>query len=279
MKIAAMITLYNPSEDNIKNASEYLTFVDKIYLIDNSDVDNSKMFKKNKNIVYVPNMDNLGIARALNQAAELAIADKFDWLLTMDQDSVITHDVFDKLVEYIKTNDCKKVGIVSPYHDVDTNYPKEPVEVEDRIEVMTSGNLLNLSIYKKIGGFKDWLFIDDVDIEYCFHLKREGYLIKRLNNVIMEHHLGNTVTYKFFKKKFIVSNHNAMRRYYMVRNVLYLNDMYKDLFPDYCRFLTNVQKGQVRYILMFEKNKFKKLKMMYRGYKDYKKHIVGRFQQ
>ena len=92
----------------------------------------------------------------------------------------------------------------------------------------------------------------------------------------MKHELGNLVVHKLFNKEYPCYNHNPMRRYYIVRNNLYINSMYKDLFPDYCAWLIRVQKGQAKRIIMFEKNKIKKLKMMYRGYKDFKKGIKGK---
>lgn len=276
MKFCGMVTLYNPTQENIDNIYEYLDELDKVYLIDNSSIDNSKLIKKNKKIMYIPNKENLGIATALNIACKQAIKDKFNWILTMDQDSKITKKVLIELIKYVKENDTTDVSIVSPYHNIDTNRIKSKKKIEECLEVMTSGNLLNLDIYQKIGGFKDWLFIDDVDIEYCLNANKNGYKVLRMNDVIMDHHLGNTKTYKIFNKRFIFSNHNATRRYYMVRNMLYVYDLYHDIYPEYCEFLKNVQKGQVRYILMFEKNKFRKLKMMYKGYKDYKKGIKGK---
>ena len=54
IKLAGMVTLYNPSEDNISNISNYIDVIDKLYIFDNSDgVDNSNMLPKNKKIVYV----------------------------------------------------------------------------------------------------------------------------------------------------------------------------------------------------------------------------------
>ena len=82
--------------------------------------------------------------------------------------------------------------------------------------------------------------------------------------------------FKLFGKEYPCYNHNPIRRYYIVRNNLYINDMYKDLYPEYCAWLLRVQKGQVKRIIAFEKNKFKKLRMMYKGYKDHKKGIKGK---
>ena len=52
---------------------------------------------------------------------------------------------------------------------------------------MTSGNLLNLKAYQAVKGFKDWMFIDCVDIDICMNLRVHGYDIVRLNYVEMKH--------------------------------------------------------------------------------------------
>ena len=256
--------------------NKYIEGLDKVYIIDNSLNDNSKIISNNEKVEYIWNGDNLGIAYALNVAAKKAIADGYKWLLTMDQDSELQLDVLQELEKFVISSDNSKVGIISPYHDIETNKKKNPIDVEERLEVMTSGNLLNLEIYDKIGGFKDWLFIDLVDIEYCFNLRKNGYKVLRLNNVIMKHHLGDTIVHKVLWKKFICSNHNAVRRYYMVRNMKYVTNMYKKFFPGYCRYLNRVQRGQFRYVLLFEKDKINKLKFMIKGYLDYKKGIKGK---
>lgn len=279
MKLAAMVTLYNPEKENINHVKDYIEEVDVVYLIDNSSKDNSQLIPKNKKIRYIANLENLGIASALNQAANLAIEAGYEWLLTMDQDSRLEKSALKKMKAYIDENIVSDVGIISPYHNVETNVKKNDVEIEERVEVMTSGNLLNLDLFKKVGGFKDWLFIDSVDIEYCFNLRKNGYKVLRMNNVIMQHQLGNTRVHKILWKRFICSYHNATRRYYMVRNMLYVTKMYRKYFPGYCRYLKRVQRGQVRYILLFENDKLNKLKMMFKGFRDYKKGIKGRLER
>ena len=61
---------------------------------------------------------------------------------------------------------------------------------------MTSDNIINLDIYKKIGGFKDWLFIDGIDIEYCMSLHNNNYKILRIDTIEIDHNLGDI----FYKK-------------------------------------------------------------------------------
>ena len=93
-----------------------------------------------------------------------------------------------------------------------------------------------------------------------------------------ESKLGNLVVHKLFGKEYPCYNHNPIRRYYIVRNNLYINSLYKNLYPEYCKRLLRIQKGQVKRIIVFEKNKFQKLRMMYKGYRDYKKGIKGKLE-
>lgn len=278
MKLSMMVTLYNPSDNNIKNVNKYLEYIDKLYIIDNSSIDNSNLFKNIK-IKYIANLENKGIATALNIACTEAIKDKYKWIITMDQDSFLSKENYNELHDYLNKNknNLKSVGIISPYHECkNLIFKTNGKDVEEKLDVMTSGNLLNLELFDKIGGFLDWLFIDMVDTEYCLRLNKLGYKVLRLNNVKMKHELGNQTIHHFFKKKMICSNYGYVRRYYQVRNNLYIKEMYKDIYPERCNDLISDQKGQLRRVILFEKNKLKKLRYMYKGYKDFKKGIKGK---
>ena len=274
MNLAAVVVFYNPSDANIQNIKKYEQSVDQLFIVDNSDDDITR-YQDTKKIKYIKLHENKGIAYALNKGAKEAIAQGFDWLLTLDQDSQITKEIIENLKKYLETHDTKKIGLISPYHDIQTEEEIKGDE-EEMIEVMTSGNIINLEAYKKIGGFKDWLFIDCVDTEYCMNLNVHGYKVLRLNKIKMKHQLGNLKIHTLFGKKYPCYNHGPIRRYYIVRNNLYINQMYHEKYPDYCEHLLRVQKGQVKRILAFEKEKRKKLTMMYRGYKDFKKGIKGK---
>lgn len=276
MKIAAVVVFYNPTDKNIKYIDTYKKVIDKIYVVDNSDDDLIRI-KNNKKVEYIKLNNNEGIAKALNIGAKKAIEEKYEWLLTLDQDSKITSDNIEKMIDYLKSHkNDKTIGLVSPYQDINTNEDKSKLEVEEMIEVMTSGNIINLKAYQKIGGWKDWLFIDCVDTDYCMNLRKNNYQVLRLNNIVMKHELGNLKVHKLFNKEYPCFNHNPVRRYYIVRNNLYINELYKDIFPEYCKKLIRIQKGQVKRIIVFEHDKLKKLKMMYMGYKDYKRGIKGK---
>jgi len=275
MKLAAVVVFYFPSEKNIKNINNYIDVVDKVIVVDNSD-DEIERMKNTEKIEYIKLGENKGIAYALNVGAKRAIEDEYKYLLTLDQDSKMSKEIVLSMIEFLKKTKEKKIGLISPYQDIDSKEDVLNGEYEDMIEVMTSGNIIDLNAYQEIKGFKDWLFIDCVDTDYCMNLHKHGYKVLRLNNIVMKHELGNLVVHKLFNKEYPCYNHNPMRRYYIVRNNLYINQMYKDLYPEYCQRLLRIQKGQVKRIIAFEKNKINKLKMMFRGYKDFKKGIKGK---
>ena len=45
IKLAATVTFYNPSKENVENINSYIDFVDKIYVVDNSSKKEKYVFK------------------------------------------------------------------------------------------------------------------------------------------------------------------------------------------------------------------------------------------
>lgn len=288
MKLAGVVVLYNPTKDVVCNIDSYIDSVQKLYIVDNSDNDNSNMFHNNK-IKYISNGENFGIAEALNIGANNAIKDGFEWLLTMDQDSTFEKNDVEKMLVFLEkvrddvfvqsviNTEYDKIGLISPLHITIMNPNDQSKGIDSPLNVMTSGNIISLEAFKKIGGFKGWFFIDCVDFDYCLNLRKHKFDIFRLNYIKLNHSLGDGIYKKFLFKRMYSLNHSAVRRYYMVRNRHYLMDLYKDDFPDYCKLeLSRTRKEAIK-IILCEKDKFKKLMAMYKGYRDYKKRIKGRF--
>lgn len=275
VKVAGVVVLYNPSDDDIKNINSYIDDIDILYVMDNSNNDNKKRLPKNKKINYIYNGDNLGMATPLNKAAKLARKEKIDWLLTMDQDTNFNFGVIKEIKKRLSTIDYKKIGIVTPWHNTKLRIKKSNKTIDYPLDVMTSGNFLNLEIHKKMGGFKDWIFVDGVDMEYCLNLHKNNYQIIRYNDLEIIHNLGEIEYKKFLWKELLITNHTAMRRYYQVRNYHYINDLYNSDFPDYCKRLIKL-KAIIIGIIFFEKDKFNKLRACYRGYRDYKAGLRGK---
>lgn len=277
MKLAGVVVWYHPSQKDVDNIYTYIDSVEKLYIVDNSEgQDHKEIVPNSKKIEYIFYNENMGIAKALNLAAHKAIEDGYNFLLTMDQDSRFSFDDLEKLKKIASTKNLKKVGIISPWHRTKLKIEKPKDSIDYPLDVMTSGNLLNLDIYQKIGGFKDFLFIDGVDIEYCLNLRKNKYKIIRINDIELEHDLGDIFYRQFFKKEFMCDNHNYLRIYYMTRNYRYIRDHYSDIAPDFCRILVKI-KGLIFKIICYEDDKFRKLKSIFLGYLDYKRERYGKY--
>ena len=276
LKVAGIVTLYNPTDEDISNIKTYLRDIDRLYIVDNTEgKDNKARLPKSKKIDYIYKNENLGIATAMNMGAEKALKEGYKWLLTMDQDTTFKPGVMKKLKEVIIKEDMSKVGIVTPWQETKMRLKRVKDEYDYPQTIMTSGNIVNLDVWEEIGGYKDWLFIDGVDLEYSLNLRKHGYIILRVNSVEIDHELGDIVYKKYKGKMEPISNHSPMRRYYITRNNEYICDMYKEFDPNICWEL--VKKKDILFkILLYERHKIKKVISMIKGYRDYKKGIKGK---
>ena len=277
MRCAGVTVLYNPDNSVVESIKTYIDDIEILFLVDNSSKDNSKMFLFNEKIKYIPFLDYKGIAYALNYGAKRAIELGFEWLLTMDQDSQFGTNGLSSLLHYISKNDQdNKIGLYSPFHStaISGEPPKETVS--NPLVLMTSGNVISLKAYQDIGGFKDWMFIDCVDFDYCLNLRVHGYELVQINAVILNHKLGDYEVKQFRGRDILCDNHNATRRYYIVRNSYYIYDMYHQYYPDYCSAVVKEVQRAFFYVPLLEKDKLKKFISMCRGYFDYRLKRTGK---
>lgn len=276
-KIAGVVIAYNPGSSIVNNIQSYLNQIGFLYIIDNSLKSNDQIFScfnSTSKISYLPQNKNIGVSAALNKAAVLSVQKGFKYLLTMDQDSRITEGMIEKML--LIDQDLEKIGIITPFfvnkYETQT-IPKQPYS---RILMeKTSGNLLNLEIYKKVGPFNEDFFIDYVDIEYCLRLNISGYEMIQANSAFLIHNEGALSERKFFFRKVYVWNHNPLRWFYKIRNLFYLRDLYIQNFPD---FFKKEYKFYIKHfikILLYEDKKFEKFKYIIKGYMAYRRKLVG----
>ncbi|WP_337663491.1 glycosyltransferase, partial [[Ruminococcus] lactaris] len=180
------------------------------------------------NVFLQRNSENLGIAIALNQICEAAGKRNSDWVLTLDQDTICPEKMIKKMSEH---TDREDIGIVCPkvdYGNGQHTRNKSDVEFEYPYACMTSGSLTRVSVWKKIGGFREDFFIDFVDNDYCMRLRLNGFRILRLNSCVMQHELGETVERRLLGiKKIKCTKHSPLRLYYMSRNNLFFINQYR----------------------------------------------------
>lgn len=263
----AITVWYNPTQSEISAINSYYNDIKGIIIVDNSDYDNSQLIRQFDNITYLPQYKNLGIATALNIGCSQAIAQGAKWVLTMDQDSQWDKNSVREYIQEANTYDnIEQVGIFSPYHDCD-GHPEthhRNGRYEQKKVTMCSGNLLNIEVWKETGGFRDDFFIDLVDDEICCHLRKLGYQIVVLNNILLTHKLGQGIKYsRFLRHPYIP--HPTWRYYYIARNIRLMMTLYPNMKKYYHQ---QVFKYLKRITLYDNTNKWAKIYNFYRGWKN-----------
>lgn len=270
-KLSACIILYNPTSELVKNIKSFLSYVDKLYLVDNSQSSNQGLIKDVK-IEYIHFGSNKGIAFALNFACEIAKREGYIWMLTMDQDSEFFETNLSQFFNNIVADNLdKNVSIISPLHatQLDNESRKYAESLLEIKSCMTSGNLLNLEIWCQVGGFKSEFFIDSVDHEFCLRLRRRGFKIYLDPKCCLKHNLGSSSSGKIFGLFINSTHHNSLRRYYMTRNRLFVIYHYFIFDPIFMLIdIINLVKEFVK-IVLIEKDKKRKLFAVYYGIRDF----------
>lgn len=278
MKLAGVVILYNPQPDVVKNILSYSKYLDKTYIIDNTEnppVDLVLQLKSIAGAIYIAHLENGGIATRLNEAAEKAIAQGYTHLLTMDQDSLFPEGMFtsylQKTKEHFQYN--ADIGIFAVNYQPQQMIPSD--SQEQVISTIISGSIVNLDAYTKAGGYDNDLFLDLVDADFSYRINRSGYKIILFRDIVLTHAIGYIVWGRSLKNFRLTPRgiHAPVRMYYLVRNSLYL--IYKKkVSPD--------EKKDIKKCFVLIKNNLlynkrgSVLRYMLKGYKDYKKGKMGK---
>ncbi len=275
MKVAVGIVLYNPNVDYlIKSLEEVYDLAADIYLVDNHsrNIDQIRdSISKFEHITFISNSENLGIAGALNQVLKVSWANQDDFLITLDQDSILKKDSIQKMLYF---HDLKNVAMICPVINDVNKQLKIPIK-NDFVEIdrcITSGSIMNLKICKEIGLFDEQMFIDYVDFDYCKRIRLKGKKIIRAEDSILDHQIGKRSKRHFLFWTVFPTNHDEQRVYYYVRNIYYyLRKFHKKL---------TIQEKMIEYkyllwklvgIVLYEQNKMQKWNAFFRGKWDSKK--------
>ena len=240
MRVFAGIVTYNPQIDRlIENVEAIAPQVERIVVFDNgsanlSEVEDALRAHGDSSDV-IANGANAGMAHALNVLCERAKAEGVDYILLLDQDSVAPEGFVDLLCEHTGED----VGITAPFvmdrNNVRHVLMDEAVEQTDM--VITSGSLVNLDIWERVGGYDENLFVDWVDYEYCDALLLQGYRILKVRDAVLLHEIGKkqysrmgwsfTFEKGFFRWPVYQDDRPFIRRYDKVKAQVYVTLKYR----------------------------------------------------
>jgi len=265
------IVCYNPDLSRLKlNIDSLSEQADIIYIVDNgsSNIDNIEhLTKQNMKIIIFKNKENQGIAKALNQIIEYFYSIGEDWVLLMDQDSILQKDSIEK---YNRYTGMDKVGVICPVIQDDNDISQKPIQYNyDFVkESITSGSFVKIELCVKIGKFDEKMFIDLVDFDFSIRVLEAAMKIIKMNDVVLYHRLGELRVVKFFCKKIYITNHSPIRVYYKTRNYFYLSRKHAKYYTK--KFINKKISIMLLKVILFEKFKIKKIHSVIKGYKDSK---------
>jgi len=278
MHLAAVTIIYYPSASIIKNLLSYSRDVEVLYIMDNSA--ESHPFIQEKlpfpNIIYLHDGMNEGIAKRLNQAAALAMAKGFHWMLTMDQDSYFEQGAVSRFVSYIEGCEYKNTTAVFGVNYTEPTFSNRVFKEVPL--VITSGSIINLPLLQKMGSFDENLFIDEVDSEYCYRSRLSGYKILECTGIYLHHLLGEIKMGRSLKSgKYTPRRlHAPIRLYYMVRNYFYVLHKLPLITVTEKKEMKRGLLVRIKNNLIYNPQRWQVIKYIAKGYLDYSRNKMGK---
>jgi len=237
--VCAVFVTYHPSAAMIDNLSEVRRQADGLIVVDNhsNPLALGKLREASRDLDFqlIENEDNLGIAEALNQGVRGARGAGYPWVILFDQDSRLTPDFIENMLETWESHPQRdRICAIHPTY-YDPEVVKDPVRQRASdggpVTSMTSGALMPVWVFEKVGWFDPDFFIDEVDAEYCYRIRAAGYIIADSRKGVLLHQTGNPERFSFLGFTCRPTNHSATRRYYMSRNRIVLYRRYFRTFP------------------------------------------------
>lgn len=283
-KICAIIVSYNIGKDIYKCFDSVIDQVNEIVIVDNASTDDTinilkDIKKKIPNVELIENKENLGIAAALSEGVKYATGKGCEWALTLDHDSEAEKDMVGKMMDVynnLADKEKKNIGIIAPNYEIIKGLAYKEKHPSIITTAITSGQLVKTDIFKKIGFYKDDLFIECVDHEFCLRALKCGFKTLLAPDAVLRQRIGLPQLHNVFGKKVVACNHSPERYYYIFRNSIYLYRNYFTVAPVW--ILNNMVSSIVILlkILFLEENKINKYKMILKGCVDGVRNKYGK---
>jgi len=178
----------------------------EIILVDNNSTDGSieYVIKNFPSVIVIKLDSNQGFAKPNNMGAKIA---KGEYLLFLNNDTVVTSDFISELVKVIETD--KKIAIcqsllLKPDGSIDSSgdfidtigivyNSKEPI---DRIREISSARgasmITRKKLFMELGGFDEMFFVSFEDVDLGWRTWIKGYKVVINPKSIVYHHGGKT---------------------------------------------------------------------------------------
>lgn len=236
--VCAVVVTWQPDIEVLRKLLDALSpQVGRIVVVDNATHDPAfrEFCAARSDMMLVASSENHGLAHAINVGIEHARGlPGVSHVLLMDQDSVPEAGMVGALQSALRKCASERVAAVGPcFRDpreagdapfVRIRFPvNEKVVCDGECEtvrcdfLISSGCLIPLAVLDDVGGMDGALFIDNVDLDWCFRATAAGYTLHGACAAHLRHSLGETRRYIPGVPRGIVV-HSPRRLFYMMRN-------------------------------------------------------------
>lgn len=260
MKILSIVFSYYPKENLLNNnVCAFINHVEKVLIWENTpDTEKCQYrFIVHDKVEYCGDGIN-SISHALNYAWHYAQENGFDYLLTMDQDSVWEN--FQLFLARTVYSEYAPVGIWTPQvieRKLNNDY-------EEILQPITSGMLIKTDFISNIGGWNEIFSIDCVDDEFILKARLKGYKTYIIKDTRLKQNFGTPYQKNIFGRTRTLRNYPPKRLFNIFKNNIILIRLHPDV--DYIR--KNFRKSWLLYIIiivLFEKDKKAKIVAVIKG--------------
>ena len=264
MKILCVVVIYNPNIKILQKDLISLTKnIDKVIIWDNTP--GGIGVKKINDVQVYGDGNNLGLSRAYNKALRIATDESFDFLMTMDQDS-IWYNLISYLDQIKKDNEIHNECETLYFASTRPGNSQKFTNIEDG--GVNSGAIIPVDYLLKNGGYNTDFFVDAIDDWLILQATKDGCRCVRVGNSYIIQIYGEPMSAKFLGYRFRILNYSPMRLYGIMRNyvILWRNFRVSQTFKKkviYDFFLIRVTK-----ILLGEQDKRRKIKAIIYGIYD-----------
>jgi rhamnosyltransferase len=283
--VAAIVTL-RPDRDVIRHVETLIGRVVRVVVIDNGS--GAEAASVLDSIAALPSAEvirnpaNLGIARALNQGAQVAMDSGADWLLTLDQDAGPADEIVSiagRTFDAYPDRDAIAVIGSTSFEASRAGWVSADRAARPWIEavnVITAGSFVSLAAIRDIDSFREDLFIDYVDTEFCLRARSRGYRVLASRAPAMTHRIGQPTERWIGLRAVHPTNHSAFRRYYITRNRFFVWRRYWRTEPRFvAKDILAAHKELVKLVL-FEQDRVAKIRAMAAGLRDGLRSVSGK---
>jgi len=213
--------------------------------------------------------ENRGVGHALNVGVEEARRQGKSWLLTMDQDSVVSGSMLCAFCAAVDREPDARC--LAPTTSESESADSSPTR---RGYAITSGNLVRLDVFDEVGLYDEGMFVDCVDFDFSLRLRAAGHRIVHVPEARMMHRVGHALAAPRLVRRFYTL-HPPVRRYYMFRNYLYLAERHLRRFPLFIAKLGALQLVLLALMAVYDPRPMASYRAVWQGVRDYFRGVQG----